>query len=53
MLSDEGLARVRDVVDRLGVDCVVTAHGIDGSCPLSELTGEFYEKVLNVNTVST
>lgn len=53
LLSDEGLARVRDVVDRLGVDCVVTAHGIDGSCPLSELTGEFYEKVLNVNTVST
>lgn len=51
LMNDKQLIKLREKMEQQNVGCIITTHGIDGSAPLSELSEEFYEKVLNINTL--
>ena len=53
LTDDRQLGRLRERLERDGIDQVITTHGIDGSRPLGELSEAFYDKVLNINTIGT
>lgn len=53
LMDDEQLRALAAQAAQTGLDCVITTHGIDGSCPLDALHEDFYQKVLNINTIGT